>query len=109
MTRREDRDPQLHNIACDYIVNNTLVRDNIGEKPKDIQIFQDWKYDGWTSEAVYDDIYKKGKEAMEKLGKLLDEHIDWEKGDVQVAAIKMIRKNKVPNNPTYSKRRIRKD
>ena len=79
MTRREDRDPQLHNIACDYIVNNTLVRDNIGEKPKDIQLYQDWKYDGWTSEAVYDDIYKKGKEEMEKLGKLLDEHIDWEK------------------------------
>ena len=37
MTGREDRDPQLHNIACDYIVNNTLCRDNIGEKPKDIQ------------------------------------------------------------------------
>ena len=81
MTRREDRDPQLHNIACDYIVNNTLVRDNIGEKPKDVQIFQDWKYDGWASEAVYDDIYKKGKKAMEQLGKLLDEHIDWEKGE----------------------------
>ena len=80
MTRREDRDPQLHNIACDYIVNNTLVRDNIGEKPKDVQIFQDWKYDGWASEAVYDDIYKKGKKALEQLGKLLDEHIDWEKG-----------------------------
>jgi len=81
MTRREDRDPQLHNIACDYIVNNTLVRDNIGEKPKDVEIFQDWKYDGWASEAVYDDIYKKGKKAMEQLGKLLDEHIDWEKGE----------------------------
>ena len=80
MTRREDRDPQLHNIACDYIVNNTLVRDSIGEKPKDVQIFQDWKYDGWASEAVYDDIYKKGKKALEQLGKLLDEHIDWEKG-----------------------------
>ena len=26
MTRREDRDPQIHNIAADYIVNNTLVR-----------------------------------------------------------------------------------
>ena len=79
MKRREDREPQLHNIACDYIVNNTLMDQNIGEKPKDIQIFQDYKYSGWSSEAVYDDIYKKGKKAMEKLGKLLDEHIDWEK------------------------------
>ena len=72
MTRREDRDPQLHNIACDYIVNNTLMDQNIGEKPKDVQIFQDFKYSGWSSEAVYDDIYKKGKKAMEQLGKLLD-------------------------------------
>mgnify|MGYP006262734129 CR=1 FL=1 len=83
MTRREDRDPQLHNIACDYIVNNTLCRDNIGEKPKDIQIFQDWKYDGWTSEEVYDEIHKKaeenGKKFLEQLGELLDEHVDWEK------------------------------
>ena len=31
MTRREDRDAMLHNIAADYIVNNTLVRDGIGE------------------------------------------------------------------------------
>ena len=59
MTRREDRDPQIHNIAADYIVNNTLVRDNIGTKPADIPIFQDFKYDGKTSEEVYDDIYKK--------------------------------------------------
>ena len=42
MKRREDREPQLHNIACDYIVNNTLMDQNIGEKPKDIQIFQDY-------------------------------------------------------------------
>ena len=58
MTRREDRDAMLHNIAADYIVNNTLVRDNIGEKPADIPIYQDFKYEGWTSEAVYDELYK---------------------------------------------------
>ena len=105
MTRREDRDPQLHNIACDYIVNNTLVRDNIGEKPKDVQIFQDWKYDGWASEAVYDDIYKKGKKAMEQLGKLLDEHIDWEKG--QGSGDKGDKKGK-GKAPTYSKEELEK-
>ena len=80
--RREDRDPMIYNIACDYIVNNTLVRDKIGEPVKMIQIFQDWKYDGWQSEAVYDDIYKKaeenGKKFLEQMGELLDEHIDWE-------------------------------
>jgi predicted metal-dependent peptidase len=80
MTRREDRDPQIHNIAADYIVNNTLVRDRIGEKPKDIKIFQDFKYEKWTSEAVYDDIFEKyDQDELDQLGKLLDEHIDWDK------------------------------
>lgn len=103
MTRREDRDPHLHNIACDYIVNNTLVRDNIGEKPKDVEIFQDWRYDGWASEAVYDDIYKKGKEALNKLGKLLDEHIDWEKN--QGAGTGNV-ENKKGQAPGYSKEEL---
>ena len=30
LTRRDDRDPQIYNIAADYIVNNLLVRDRIG-------------------------------------------------------------------------------
>ena len=80
MTRREDRDPQIHNIAADYIVNNTLVRDRIGDKPKDIPIFQDFKYENWTSEEVYDDLFEKyDQDELDQLGKLLDEHIDWEK------------------------------
>jgi len=106
MTRREDRDPQLHNIACDYIVNNTLVRDNIGEKPKNVQIFQDWKYDGWASEAVYDDIYKKGKEQMEQLGKLLDEHIDWEKGESTGGTTQGPNSSGKGKGPTYSKEEL---
>ena len=52
--RRDDRDPMLYNIAADYIVNNLLVRDKIGHKPKLVDCFQDFKYDGWTSEEVYD-------------------------------------------------------
>lgn len=79
ISRKEDRDPQIYNIACDYIVNNTLVRDKIGEAVKSIPIFQDFKYEGWSSEAVYDDIFEKyDQEQLEQLGKLLDEHVDWE-------------------------------
>ena len=82
LTRREDRDPILHNIAADYIVNNLLVRDRIGEKPKIVDCYQDFKYDGWMSEEVYDELFKEaeknGKEFLEQLGELLDEHIDWE-------------------------------
>ena len=62
IVRREDRIPILHNIACDYIVNNTLVRDRIGEMVKLVQCYQDFKYDGWMSEAVYDDLFKQAEE-----------------------------------------------
>ena len=108
MTRREDRDPQIHNIAADYIVNNTLVRDRIGDKPKDIPIFQDFKYDGWSSEAVYDDIFEKyDQEELDQLGKLLDEHVDWEKGNTpQPGQAKG--KAHGANKPSYSKEELAK-
>src|SRR6056297_520714 len=82
LTRRDDRNPMLYNIAADYIVNNLLVRDRIGAKPKVVDCFQDFKYEGWTSEEVYDELYKEakknGEESLEKLGEMLDEHYDWE-------------------------------
>lgn len=83
-SRRESRDPKLYNIAADYIVNNLLVDDRIGTKPKLIDCFQDFKYKGWTSEAVYDDLFKNAKKIdLDSLGELLDEHFDWneEEGD----------------------------
>jgi|TARA_R110000850_G_scaffold148094_1_gene270347 predicted metal-dependent peptidase len=80
--RREDRNPKIYNIAADYIVNNLLVRDRIGTKPTFIDCYQDFKYDNWSSEAVYDDLYEKakedGEEFLKQLGEMLDEHIDWE-------------------------------
>ena len=86
LLRREDRDAMIFNIAADYIVNNLLVRDRIGEIPKLVDCFQDFKYEGWSSEEVYDDIFEKyDQEQLEQLGELLDEHIDWE-GDGDEAA-----------------------
>jgi len=83
--RRDERDPILYNIAADYVVNNTLVRDRIGETPKIVNCFQDFKYDGWTSEEVYDDIFKQaeqnGKDFLQQLGEMLDEHMDGEDSD----------------------------
>ena len=80
--RRDDRDPMIYNISADYIVNNTLVRDRIGEIPKLVKCFQDFKYDGWTSEEVYDDLFSKyDEEELNQLGELLDEHLDWGEDD----------------------------
>ena len=82
MGRREDRDPMIYNISADYIVNNTLVRDRIGTIPSIVQCYQDFKYEGWTSEEVYDDVYEKAKEMgdeyLKQLGEMLDEHLDSE-------------------------------
>ena len=115
IVRREDRIPILHNIACDYIVNNTLVRDRIGEMVKIVQCYQDFKYDGWMSEAVYDDLFKqaeeKGQEYLKQLGDLLDEHVDWEKGpeqDGKAPKSKKGKDGKGEERPTYSKEELKK-
>jgi predicted metal-dependent peptidase len=111
--RREDRIPVLHNIACDYIVNNTLVRDKIGEMVKIVQCYQDFKYDGWMSEAVYDDLFKqaeeKGQEYLEQLGELLDEHVDWESTQEGDSKGKPKGKDgKGEGRPTYTKDELKK-
>jgi predicted metal-dependent peptidase len=81
--RREERNPMLYNIAADYIVNNTLVEERIGEIPKIVDCFQDFKYKGWSSEEVYDDLFEKAKQdfqdfmdQLEQEGEMLDEHLD---------------------------------
>ena len=78
--RRDNRNPKLYNIAADYKVNNTLVRDRIGEKPKIVDCYQDFKYESWTSEEIYDEIYetakKNGEDFLKELGEMLDEHLD---------------------------------
>jgi len=80
--RRDNRNPMLYNIAADYIVNNMLVRDRIGNKPSIVDCYQDFKYEGWTSEEVYDSLFeeakKNGEEYLQQLGEMLDEHLDLE-------------------------------
>lgn len=110
LERKEDRDAILYNIACDYIVNNTLVRDKIGEKVDQIPIYQDFKYEGWSSEEVYDDLFdqakKNGDEFLKELGELLDDHVDWE-GD-GTDSDDGNTENGNAKRPSYSKDELRK-
>lgn len=77
MGRRNDRDPQLSNIAADYAANQILKDEKIGEVPTWIKIFQDNKYRGWSYEQIYEDVEKNAvKIDLSKLGELLDEHLD---------------------------------
>ena len=110
--RREGRDPMIYNIAADYIVNNLLVRDRIGQIPKLVDCFQDFKYENWSSEDVYDDIFNKyDEEELNQLGELLDEHIDWESdGAGEAQGDKSGKEGDKPGKgrPSYSKDELKK-
>ena len=107
-------DAMLSNIAQDYIVNNILVRDSIGTKPKIVDCYQDFKYEDWTSEEVYDDLFEKyDEDQLNALGELLDEHIDWTDGDGDEGGSsgkdgKDDGKGKEGKKPTYSKEELKK-
>ena len=115
MGRREDRDPMIYNISADYIVNNTLVRDRIGVMPSIVQCYQDFKYEDWTSEEVYDDVYEQakqnGEEFLNQLGEMLDEHLDAEDGSEGVNDGEMGEDNNgnttSKSKPKYSKEDIK--
>ena len=80
MGRRESRNPRVYNIAADYCVNGQLIRDKIGDQPPKIPIFHDAANYGKSAEQIYDELMEKyDEEELEALGKLLDEHIDWDK------------------------------
>ena len=77
--RNEGRHPRIWNAAIDYTVNGQLVRDRIGDPPKEIKIFHDTKHYGKSAEQIYDEIFEElDEQELGALGRLLDEHIDWE-------------------------------
>jgi len=77
MGRRDNRDPQISNIAADYAANQILKDERIGEVPDWIKIFQDNKYRGMSYEEIYADLEKDAiKIDIGELGELLDDHLD---------------------------------
>lgn len=81
--RRGDRDPQLSNIAADYCVNGDLKKHQIGEFVTSVPCLYEQKYEGWSYEEVYDDLYKNAKKInlQDLIDQLLDDHIDDEDGE----------------------------
>jgi len=78
MGRRGDRDPQIHNIACDFAVNADLKKHRVGEFITTVPCLYDSKYEGMSSEQIYDDLMKNAKKIdLNKLiQQMLDEHLD---------------------------------
>jgi predicted metal-dependent peptidase len=97
LSRAESRNKGIWNAAIDYCVNGQLVRDKIGDQPKDIKIFHDPKHYGKSAEQVYDEIFEDMDEQdLAALGQALDEHIDWEK------------EGEGDGRPQYSKEELKK-
>ena len=76
--RIDHRDPELWNIANDYCVNSDLKRHRVGEFITTVDCLYDAKYDGMSSEEVYDDLLKNAKNISldDLLDKMLDDHLD---------------------------------
>lgn len=69
--RRGSRDPQLHNMATDYIVNYTLVKEGLGQMIKG-GLYSEKYTDILTSEEVYNML----KENSVEIEMPLDMHLD---------------------------------
>ena len=78
--RRGDRDPMLFNVANDYAVNGDLKKHRVGEFITSVPCLYDAKYEGKSSEEIYDDLYENAEKInlSDLIDKLLDDHMDGE-------------------------------
>jgi predicted metal-dependent peptidase len=78
--RRGDRDPMLFNVANDFAVNADLKKHRVGEFITSVPCLYDQKYEGMSSEEIYDDLYKNAEKInlSDLIDKLLDDHLDGE-------------------------------
>ena len=72
MDRREGRQPEIWNMATDYVINGTLVREGLGKMPK--QGLHDPKYYDKNSDEIYSSLKKNAVE----IKVTLDMHMDGE-------------------------------
>ena len=80
MGRRGDRDPQIWNVADDYVVNADLKRHKIGQFITTVPCLYEQKYDGKAAEEVYDDLMKNVQkiDINSLVDMLIDDHMDGE-------------------------------
>lgn len=76
--RTETRDQKIFNIANDYAVNADLKRHKVGEFIKTVPCLYEAKYDGLSSEEIYDDLMKNVQKINidDLIDKMIDEHLD---------------------------------
>ena len=81
-SKQNKHNPTLANIAADYCVNRDLKINRIGTFITTVPALYDPKYDGYSMEEVYEELYDNAdKIDLEDLvDQLLDEHLDSEEG-----------------------------
>lgn len=84
--RKDYREKDIFNVACDYAINGELIDLGIGKFPdscEEVKGLHDKKYAGMCSEEIYEELIKQKEknsssfdQMLEKLvEKLLDEHL----------------------------------
>jgi predicted metal-dependent peptidase len=74
--RRGSRDPKIWNMANDYIVNYTLVKEKLGEMPS--QGLYNEKY---TDEMTSEEVYRLLEQNSVKIQMTLDQHLEMDGSD----------------------------
>ena len=81
--RRGNRDPQLWNVANDFCVNGDLKKHRVGEFITSVPCLYDQKYEGKSSEEIYDLLYENAEKISldDLIDRVLDEHMDGDEGE----------------------------
>lgn len=74
-SRRGDRDPQMWNIAGDYVINGMLVEGKVGDPITVVKPLLDARYRDMFTEEVYDNIYQQADKIDLSQLLTLDEHL----------------------------------
>ena len=111
MGRRDNRDPQIWNIADDYAVNADLKRHKVGQFITSVPCLYEQKYDGKAAEAIYDDLMKNAQKiSIEDLvDQMIDDHMDSDgdgEGDQEGEGNK---KGKRPSMSPEERERVRQE
>ena len=80
--RRGEREHRIWNVANDFCVNADLKKHRVGEFITSVPCLYDAKYEGMSSEEVYDDLYANAEKINidDLIDRMLDEHMDGEGG-----------------------------
>jgi len=109
--RRDNRDPQLWNIADDYAVNADLKRHKIGDFITTVPCLYEPKYDGKAAEEIYDDLMKNVQKISidDLIDQMIDDHMDGDDGEGDGDGDEKEGKGKRPSMSAEERERMRQE